>query len=141
MVDGELGKQFLDGEMIFREGDAAHCLYIIQSGNVLIYQEKDGKEVQVAELGKGDSFGDMGVFLGPIRTESARALGIVRVITADYKFVLKKFRDDPSYAFQVIEKMARHDRVRKEKQEKVLETQLLRELELSAQNRELKEAG
>jgi len=139
--DKELGTVFPDGEIIFRKGDAADCLYFIQSGNVLIYQEKDGKDVPLAELGKGDSFGDMGVFMGPIRTESARSLGGVRVITADYKFVLKKFRDDPSFAFQIIETMARRDRARTEEQEKTLEGLHLQQEELTARNRELKDAG
>jgi PAS domain S-box-containing protein len=141
MADNELGKEFPDGEIIFRQGDAADCLFIIQSGKVVIYQEKDGKEVPLAELGKGDSFGDMGAFLGPKRTESARSLGGARVITADYKFVLKKFRDDPSFAFQIIETMARRDRAKTEDQEKVLEGLHLHEEELTAQNRELKDAG
>jgi PAS domain-containing protein len=136
MPDGELGKVFADGEVIFRQGEAADCLYIIQSGHVLIYQEKDGEEVLLAELGEGDSFGDMGVFMGPIRTESARSLGGARIITADYRFVLKKFRDDPSYAFQIIEKMARRDRARKERQDKDLEDQALLLVEKTAQDRD-----
>ena len=139
--DKELGTVFPDGEIIFRQGDAADCLYFIQSGKVVIYQEKDGKEVPLAELGKGDSFGDMGVFMGPIRTESARSLGGVRVITADYKFVLKKFRDDPSFAFQIINTMAQRDRTRTEEQEKTVEGLNLQQEELTAQNRELKDAG
>jgi PAS domain S-box-containing protein len=141
MSDKDLGTVFPDGEIIFRQGEAADCLYFIQSGKVAIYREKDGKEVPLAELGKGESFGDMGVFMGPIRTESARSLGGARVITADYKFVLKKFRDDPSFAFQIIETMARRDRARTEEQEKTVEDLHLHQEELAAQNRELKDAG
>lgn len=141
MPDKDLGKVFLHGEVIFRQGDAANCMFIIQSGKVVIYQEKDGKEVPMAELGKGDSFGDMGAFMGPRRTESARSLGGARVITADYKFVLKKFRDDPSFAFQIIETMALRDRAKTKEQEKTLEGLHLHQDELTAQNRELKEAG
>ena len=141
MSDKDLGTVFPDGGIIFRQGDAADCLYFIQSGKVVIYQEKDGKEVLLAELGKGDSFGDMGAFMGPIRTESARSLGGARVITADYKFVLKKFRDDPSFAFQIIETMAQRDRARTEEQEKTLEGLHLHQEELTAQNRELKDAA
>jgi PAS domain S-box-containing protein len=141
MQDKDLGTLFPDGEIIFRQGDTADCLYFIQSGKVVIYQEKDGKEVPLAELGKGDSFGDMGVFMGPIRTESARSHGGARVITADYKFVLKKFRDDPSFAFQIINTMAQRDRKRMEEQEKTVEGLNLQQEELSARNRELKDAG
>ena len=83
----------------------------------------------------------MGVFMGPIRTESARSLGGARVITADYKFVLKKFRDDPSFAFQIINTMAQRDRTRTEEQEKTVEGLNLQQEELTARNRELKDAG
>jgi PAS domain-containing protein len=141
LTDKDLGTVFSDGEIIFRQGEAADCLYFIQAGKVLIYQEKDGKEVPLAELGKGDSFGDMGAFLGPIRTESGRSLGEARVITADYKFVLKKFRDDPSFAFQIINTMARRDRARTAEQEKTLEDLQLHQEELTARNLELKDAG
>jgi CRP-like cAMP-binding protein len=136
MPEGKLGKVFLDGEIVFRQGDAADCLYIIQSGHVTVYQDEDGKEVVLAELGEGDSFGDMGVFMGPVRTESARARGEVRVVTADYRFVLKKFRDDPSYAFQVIEKMARRDRARKAREDLALAERTLRREDLAAKHRD-----
>ena len=139
MPDRDLGKVFPDGEIIFRQGDAADCLYIILSGKVVMYREKDGKEVALAELGKGDLFGEGGFFMDPIRTESARSLGEARVITADNKFVLKKFKDDPSFAFHIIETMAQHARKRTEELEKALEDLHLHEEELAAQNLELRE--
>jgi PAS domain S-box-containing protein len=139
MPDKDLGKVFPDGEIIFRQGDGADCLYIILSGKVVMYREKDGKEVVLAELGKGDLFGEGGFFMDPIRTESARSLGGARVITADNKFVLKKFKDDPSFAFHIIETMAQHARKRTEEMEKTLEDLHLHQEELAADNRELRE--
>jgi PAS domain S-box-containing protein len=139
MPDKDLGKGFNDGEIIFRQGDVADCLYIILSGKVALCREKDGTEVTLAELGKGDVFGEGGFFMDPKRTECARSLGEARVITADYKFVLKKFRDDPSFAFHIIETMAQHARERTEELEKTLEDQHLHQEELAAQNRELQE--
>jgi len=138
MPDKDLGTAFTDGKIIFRQGDVADCLYIILSGNVLMYREKDGKEVPLAELGKGDLFGEGGFFKDPIRTENARSLGEARVITADYKFVLKKFRDDPAFAFHIIETMAQRAKERTEELEKTLEIQHLHEEELAAQNLELR---
>ncbi|MGE5856261.1 MAG: cyclic nucleotide-binding domain-containing protein [Syntrophaceae bacterium] len=139
MPDRNLGKVFPDGEMIFRQGDVADCLYIILSGKVVMCREKDGKEVTLAELGKGDVFGEGGFFMDPVRTESARSLGEARVITADNKFVLKKFKDDPSFAFHIIETMAQHARKRTEELEKTVEDLHLHQEELAADNRELRE--
>jgi CRP/FNR family cyclic AMP-dependent transcriptional regulator len=76
MSDKDLGKVFPDGEIIFRQGDAADRLFIILAGKVLIYREKDGKEVTLTELGKGDIFGEGGFFMDPIRTESAPTISL-----------------------------------------------------------------
>jgi len=141
MPDKDLGKVFNDGEIIFRQGDVADCLYIILSGKVALCREKDGTEVPLAELGKGDLFGEGGFFMDPKRTECARALGEARVITADYKFVLKKFRDDPSFAFHIIETMAQHARERTEELEKTVEDQHLHQEKLAAQNRNCGKTG
>ena len=107
MPTRDLGKFFSDGQIIFRQGETADCLYTILSGNVLIYQEIDGKEVNLAELGKGDFFGEMGFVKDNVRTTSARSLGGARVLSVSYPFVLRKFKDDPSFAFRLLELMAR----------------------------------
>jgi PAS domain S-box-containing protein len=135
MSISDVGKYYSDGAIIFRQGEVADCLYIIQSGNVVIYQENGVEEVPISELGTGDSFGDMGVFTGLKRVESARSLGGAQLITADYRFVLKKFRDDPSYAFQVIEKMAQRDLARKEMQDQAMVDLRLHHVELETGNR------
>jgi CRP-like cAMP-binding protein len=137
MAERELGKAFSDGESIFREGDRAECLYIVLSGKVVLYREKDGGEAPLAERGKGETFGEMGVFLVPVRTENARAVGETRVITADYRFVLKKFREDPSFAFQLMETMANRDRVLAGKLEEALAKMLLLQEEQARKDRDL----
>lgn len=136
MPISDVGKYFPDGAIIFRQGEAADCLYIIQSGKVAIYHENGLEEIPISELGTGDSFGDMGVFTGLKRVECARSLGGAQLITADYRFVLKKFRDDPSYAFQVIEKMAQRDLARKELQDRAMVDLRLHHVELETGNRD-----
>jgi CRP-like cAMP-binding protein len=130
MTDKELGKAFLDGEIIYREGDQADCMYIILSGNVAVYHEADGEAIVLGEHGKGDTFGETGVFTGPVRTESARAVGAARVMGADYKFIMKKFRDDPSFAFHLIQKMTRRELARAVALKETLEELHRRQAEL-----------
>lgn len=134
MPPGDVGKEFPAGMVIFRQGEAADCMYIVQSGKVATFLVEAGQESQTGVYEKGDSFGDMGVFMGRIRCESARSVGGARLITADYKFVLKKFRDDPSYAFQVIEKMALQNQARIERQERELKAQQARHAQQKAGN-------
>ncbi|HEU4949486.1 MAG TPA: cyclic nucleotide-binding domain-containing protein, partial [Candidatus Deferrimicrobiaceae bacterium] len=59
---GELGKIYGSGEIIVRQGDVGECMYFIQSGNVEVIHESDGREVRLAELGQGEFFGEMALF-------------------------------------------------------------------------------
>lgn len=36
MKEGELGRVYSDGEIIFKEGETGHVMYVIQSGKVKI---------------------------------------------------------------------------------------------------------
>ncbi len=66
---------FAAGEAMTRQGAEAHWLYIITrgAGEVLVRSD-DGVERQVAKLGPGDFFGEIGLMLGIPRTASVRAL-------------------------------------------------------------------
>lgn len=63
-----------DGRLIFVEGAPGGPAFLIESGEVLIFRERDGIEVEVARLGQGDVFGEIALLDGGIRTASARAL-------------------------------------------------------------------
>jgi CRP/FNR family cyclic AMP-dependent transcriptional regulator len=66
---------FRDGEVIFRQGDPGHCLYIIESGRVRIYVlGPDGREISVNIYASGDVFGELALLDGLPRSASAVAL-------------------------------------------------------------------
>lgn len=57
---GALGKVYGPGEVIFRQGDAGDCMYVIQSGQVeVLKEEKGGRTELVRVMGSGDIFGEM----------------------------------------------------------------------------------
>lgn len=62
MKTSELGKIFNEGEVIIRQGEAGNFMYEILDGQVEVFQEKNGQEVRLAVLGKGDFFGEMAIF-------------------------------------------------------------------------------
>jgi EAL domain-containing protein (putative c-di-GMP-specific phosphodiesterase class I) len=62
------------GETIFNEGDPADCAYLIESGKVEIFRERDGAHTPVAILGPGEIFGEMGILDESSRIASAKAL-------------------------------------------------------------------
>ena len=103
---GTLGKEYQNGDIIVSEGDTGHCMYEIQEGTVEVIGEKDGKEVKLALLGKGDFFGEMAIFERELRSASVRASGKVLALTVDKKTLLTRISADPTLAFRLLEKMS-----------------------------------
>ncbi len=106
MKSSELGKIFNDGEVIIRQGEAGNFMYEILDGRVEVLQERDGKEVRLAVLAKGDFFGEMAIFEREVRSATVRAQGEVRVLTVDKKILLRRISEDPSLALRILEKMS-----------------------------------
>src|SRR4029453_10063865 len=60
-------------QVLFHAGDVGDAMYLIESGKVRIcVQAKDGHEVTLAELGRGDFFGEMALFDGKPRSADAQ---------------------------------------------------------------------
>jgi CRP-like cAMP-binding protein len=110
MKSGELGKEYKDGEVIIKQGESGNCMYVIQSGQVEVLREKDGKEVQLAIRKTGDFFGEMALFSREVRSATIRALGDARVLTVDRKNLLNSIQKDPSLAFRIIETLSKRIR-------------------------------
>ncbi len=110
MSRGLLGKVYGDGEVIIRQGESGDSMYEIQEGQVEVIQEKDGQEVQLAVLGKGDFFGEMAIFEREVRSATIRARGEVRALTVDKRTFLRRITEDPSIAFRIVERMSRRIR-------------------------------
>jgi HlyD family secretion protein len=73
------------GQTIFREGDASHDAYVVQSGRIEISKLTDEGVVLLGKLGPGDLLGEIGVLAECPRTASARALeaSVLRVLDRD----------------------------------------------------------
>ncbi len=118
MKTGALGKVYQGGEAIVHQGEAADCLYVVQSGQAEVVQEKDGREVRLALLGEQDFLGETAILESGIRSATIRAVSEVRAITVDKKTFLRRVHEDPSLVFRVLQKMSH--RIRK------LSTELVR---------------
>ncbi len=110
MSQGLLGKVYDNGIIIIRQGEPGDCMYEIQEGQVEVIKEKDGKEIQLAVLGKGDFFGEMAIFDREVRSATVRAKGEVRALTIDKRSFLRRITGDPSLAFRIVERMSRRIR-------------------------------
>ncbi|MCB1532513.1 MAG: cyclic nucleotide-binding domain-containing protein [Alphaproteobacteria bacterium] len=70
-----LERRFIpEGTLVMRQGDPGNCAYLIQSGTVSVYTEKDGKKVEHARLGAGEIFGEMALVFDEPRSASVKAV-------------------------------------------------------------------
>ena len=101
-----LGTVYFDGQDIIRQGTIGNCLYVIQKGKVEVLKESKGKEIKVAELSEKDFFGEMGLFEKDVRSCTIRSVGQSTILTIDKKSFYKIIQNDPSIAFNLLEKMS-----------------------------------
>ncbi len=117
MKNGEdsLGKNYKDGDNIFKENSIGREMYIILTGKVRIIKERNGVETTLATLEEGEFFGEMSLFDNNPRSATVKALGDVKLLEINQKNFLKKISRDPSLAFRMLEKMSQ--RIRKSDEE------------------------
>jgi predicted acylesterase/phospholipase RssA/CRP-like cAMP-binding protein len=63
------------GDDVFRQGDASDSLYIVSAGRLEVSLEQaDGEVVSLAEVGRGQVVGEMGLLTGDPRSATLRSL-------------------------------------------------------------------
>ena len=70
---------FAEGQILFREGDPADCVFRLLSGTVDILRELNGNRVLLGTVGAGQFIGEMGVVENRPRNATARAANEVEV--------------------------------------------------------------
>jgi CRP/FNR family cyclic AMP-dependent transcriptional regulator len=94
-------------DVVFREGDEAHELFIVQHGRIaMANRSTDGRESVVALMEAGDVFGEFPLFDGLGRSAEARALEDSTVIAVDYSDVRRVLDADPTLLWRVVELLA-----------------------------------
>lgn len=117
---------FNDGELIFREGDESHQMYVVQSGAVII--SKQG--VVLAELARGDFLGEMSLLESLPRHADARAKGKTKLLMIQPGSFLLKIRRDPTFAFELMQALSGRIRRTNEKLLEQVQSGALPEAEL-----------
>lgn len=83
--------------VVIQEGEFGHQAYLIQSGEMLVYLAKDGKEVEIARLGAGEIVGEMALIFDGPRTASIKAVTDSNLIVISRTMFEDKLRDsDPT---------------------------------------------
>jgi len=62
------------GEEVFKKGYPNVVFYIVKEGELLVYLEKKGEEIELDRIKSGGNFGSIGLFADVKRTASVKAL-------------------------------------------------------------------
>jgi CRP-like cAMP-binding protein len=101
---------FGPGEALCRQGESADSLYIVRSGRVHVRVQADGAEKEVAQLGPGSYFGEMGLMTGEPRTATVVAEGHVDALRLGKEPFRRLLANRPELAESIAEVLA-HRRV------------------------------
>lgn len=71
--------------VLFKQGEAGDCAYVVESGKVLVYLEIDQKIVPLTHIKKGEIFGEMSLIDSLPRSASVKAVEdtVLNVVTKD----------------------------------------------------------
>ena len=110
MRTNELGTVYGPGDAIVRQGDVGDCMYVVQSGEVEVVQTSGAGERRLAVLKSGDFFGEMAVFEHEVRSATVRARGEARVLKVDKRILMRRMKEDPLLAFNLLQTLSRRIR-------------------------------
>ena len=75
-------------EVVFREGDSGDRFYIIESGEVIITRERDGKPVEISRRRAGEYLGEIALLQNTPRTATVVAAEDVTLLSLEREFFL-----------------------------------------------------
>ena len=88
---------------LFRAGDAGDAMYLIESGRVRIsVTDDDQKEIVLAELARGDFFGEMAIIDGKQRSADATVLEDARFAVLSRESFLSFIHNNPIVALEML---------------------------------------
>lgn len=94
-------------KVLFCAGDAGDAMYVIERGKVRIcVQATDGHELTLAELGRGDFFGEMALLDGQRRSANAVAAEESRLAVLSREHFLFFMRSNPNVALEMLTALA-----------------------------------
>jgi CRP/FNR family transcriptional regulator, cyclic AMP receptor protein len=95
------------GAVLFRAGDDGDAMYLIEEGKVRIcVRAKDGHEVTLTELQRGDFFGEMALLGGKPRSADAHVAENARLALLSREHFLSFVRNNPNVALEMLTALA-----------------------------------
>ncbi|HYN37006.1 MAG TPA: cyclic nucleotide-binding domain-containing protein, partial [Actinomycetota bacterium] len=80
MVGASVNLRWREGSHVFKKGSPGEALYVVLSGEVRIYDDVDGEEVEIARTGVGHYFGEMSLLSETTHTKSVQAVEDIELL-------------------------------------------------------------
>jgi CRP/FNR family cyclic AMP-dependent transcriptional regulator len=93
------------GEVVFRENSLGREMFIVYSGKINLYKERQDNMVLLATVEQGDFFGEMALIDGSPRSAAAIAAEDTQLIVLDESKFLYLLRHQPEFALVVMQKL------------------------------------
>jgi len=91
------------GAVLFSAGDQGDAMYLIEQGKVRIcVRAKDGTDVTLTELHRGDFFGEMALLDGKPRSADARVAEDARLAVLSREHFLSFMHNNPNVALEML---------------------------------------
>lgn len=114
-TEKDITKEFKKGDIIIKEGDPGREMYIVKSGSLDVVKSDGDREIILATLSRGDFFGEMAILENIYRTATVKAIETSRLIVLTTGNFMIKLKKDPTFAFQIMQKMSKRIRLLNEK--------------------------
>ncbi|MDR2454941.1 MAG: Crp/Fnr family transcriptional regulator [Bifidobacteriaceae bacterium] len=96
------------GEVLFREGDPANRLYLIQTGKIKLgTTSPDNRETLLAVLGKGEIIGELTLFDPGARTATAAAVTASDLLELSHEAFVEWLEENPAASKHLLQALAR----------------------------------
>jgi small-conductance mechanosensitive channel/CRP-like cAMP-binding protein len=90
------------GEVILRKGDPSREMFVVERGSLAVEVPRDPEGVsEVAQLGAGEYFGEMGLLTGEVRSATVRSKTVCDLVVIDHD----AFRDVLAAHPEVLDRM------------------------------------
>lgn len=93
-------------EIIYKQGDAGNCMFVIKEGSVGLYKTVNGYTDKQGELGKGDFFGELCILESCPRNETAKALVESQFVVIHRSTFVKMLKTNMEIAIRMLQKLS-----------------------------------
>jgi diguanylate cyclase (GGDEF)-like protein len=99
-------REFADATAVFEQGDAGDELYVVCEGRVAVrVRSSEGNEIDVAEFGAGDFFGEMAIFENAPRSATCVMVDGGKLYVLSKQDFFSLMQSHPSLALKIMYRM------------------------------------